>query len=178
MDPHRRDDAIQQLLDKQEIREVIYRYCRGADRMDAELMRSAYHDDAVDDHGAIRGGRDDYVETVMRVLEQNYLSTSHAIGNQLIELTGDHAHVESYFVAVHTHEPDGILTQDTVYGRYVDRFEHRGGRWGIVHRTVVIDSYNSDAVRPWRLYSDISLMERGRRDHSDVSYRRLDQDSR
>src|SRR3954447_22274581 len=85
---------IQAVPDKQEIRELIYRYCRGADRLDAELMRSAYHDDAFDDHGAIRASRDEYVDTVMEVLGQHYLSTTHLIGNQLIELNGDRARSE------------------------------------------------------------------------------------
>jgi hypothetical protein len=163
--------AVQELLDKQAIREVTYRYCRGADRLDAELMRSAYHSDGFDDHGDIRADRDQYVETVMKVLAEHYLSTSHILGQQLIELSGDDAHVETYFIAVHTHEPGGVLTQDTVYGRYIDRFQRRDAVWGILHRSVVIDSYNSDVVRPWALYSDINKMERGRRDRTDTVYR-------
>jgi hypothetical protein len=166
-----RDPEIQALLDKQEIREVIYRYCRGADRLDAELMSSAYHEDAFDDHGAIQARRDEYVETVMGVLRDHYLSTTHMIGNQLIELSGDSARSESYFVAVHTHEPAGVLTQDTVFGRYVDRLERRAGVWAIVRRSVVIDSYNSAPVRPWQLYSDLALMTRGQRDRDDPAYR-------
>ena len=170
MERERRDPAVQALVDKQAILEVIYRYCRGADRLDAELMRSAYHDDGFDDHGHIKASRDEYVETVMGVLRERYLSTSHTIGNVLVELDGDTARSEAYYIAVHTHEPDGVLTQDTVYGRYIDRFERRDGRWAIAHRAVVIDSYNSDAVRPWRLYSDLSRMLRGRRDRDDLAY--------
>ena len=46
-----RDREVQELLDKQAIHEVMIRYCRGLDRMDAELVGSAYHPDAHDDHG-------------------------------------------------------------------------------------------------------------------------------
>lgn len=35
------DSEIQALLDKQAIYETIIRYCRGLDRFDVELMRSA-----------------------------------------------------------------------------------------------------------------------------------------
>ena len=36
---------------RDEIRELLTRYCRGVDRMDAELIASAYHPDAIDEHG-------------------------------------------------------------------------------------------------------------------------------
>ena len=41
------------------IRQAALRYCRGVDRLDAELMRSAYHDDATDDHGVFVGSAAD-----------------------------------------------------------------------------------------------------------------------
>jgi hypothetical protein len=36
MDQEKAFNALQQLLDKQEIHEVLMRYCRGIDRCDAE----------------------------------------------------------------------------------------------------------------------------------------------
>ena len=35
--------ALRVLLDKQEIHEVLMRYCRGIDRCDSELLHSVYH---------------------------------------------------------------------------------------------------------------------------------------
>ena len=49
------NEKLQQLLDKQEIHEVIMRYCRGIDRLDREMIRSVYHDDAIDEHGLWKG---------------------------------------------------------------------------------------------------------------------------
>ena len=46
-----RDPEVQALVDKQAILEVLTRYCRALDRGDAALIASAYHPDAVDDHG-------------------------------------------------------------------------------------------------------------------------------
>jgi len=37
------------------IRQAALRYCRGVDRLDPELMLSAYHDGATDDHGIFSG---------------------------------------------------------------------------------------------------------------------------
>jgi hypothetical protein len=41
---------IRALIDKDEIRDVIYRYCRAVDRCDLELMLSCYRPDARDHH--------------------------------------------------------------------------------------------------------------------------------
>jgi hypothetical protein len=53
------------LLDREAIREVMARYCRGIDRLDVELIKSAYHPDAFDDHGPFKGLRDDFVEWIV-----------------------------------------------------------------------------------------------------------------
>ena len=42
------DSQLQELLDKQALYEVVARYCRGVDRADEELVRSAYHPDAIE----------------------------------------------------------------------------------------------------------------------------------
>ena len=51
------DSKIQEILDKESIRELVYTYCRAADRHDNKLMRSLYHEDAYDDHGSFFKGK-------------------------------------------------------------------------------------------------------------------------
>jgi hypothetical protein len=58
------DAALRDLLDRAAIREVLYRYCRAADRCDEELMRSCYHPDALDKHGRFDGSAGDFVRGV------------------------------------------------------------------------------------------------------------------
>ena len=41
----------QELLDRAELTDLVMRYSRGVDRRDFALIRSTYHDDAIDDHG-------------------------------------------------------------------------------------------------------------------------------
>ena len=48
--------AIQALLDKQAITDVINLYLRGADRADIDLIAAAYHPDAIEDHGGVFKG--------------------------------------------------------------------------------------------------------------------------
>ena len=52
-------DALQTLIDKQALHELVLRYCRACDRRDFVLLRSLYHDDAIDDHGAMFCGSAD-----------------------------------------------------------------------------------------------------------------------
>jgi len=163
-------DPLQELLDKQAIAETVYRYCRGVDRLDAAEVLSAYYEDSYDDHGELKGTAGEFVEQLIPLLRERYLSTSHNIANQLIEITGDTALCESYLVAVHLTETDGQHYQEVVYGRYVDRFERRGDQWRIVHRVVVMDSRNTKPVEPSRLATNPALATWGQRDASDALY--------
>ena len=52
-----REAAIDELLAKQEIRDALMRYSRGIDLLDPDLVKSAYHPDAYDDHGTFKGQR-------------------------------------------------------------------------------------------------------------------------
>ena len=47
---------VRELKDRQEIYDCLMRYCRGIDRLDRDMLLSAYHPDAVDDHGVYVGG--------------------------------------------------------------------------------------------------------------------------
>src|SRR4051812_9213321 len=130
------EQSVRSLLDKQAITETLLRYCRGIDRLHVELIRSAYHPDSTDDHGLFKGNGHDFASWAMTVLPNLEIS-QHKISNIQIELSGDFARVETYFLAVHV--PKGGNVEEFVYGRYVDRFELRDGGWKIADRKVVLD---------------------------------------
>lgn len=44
------------------ILDCVQRYARGMDRRDRALLRSAYHDDAVDDHVGFVGPVEDFID--------------------------------------------------------------------------------------------------------------------
>jgi hypothetical protein len=142
---------LQAVLDREAIRECLYRYCRGIDRLDEEALRSAYWPDATDSHGEYRGSATRFVERALDKL-QNAGRMVHMIGNVLIELRGDVAAAESYFLAFQ----EGLAGDDRsaeetlLCGRYVDRFERRGDEWRIASRTVVYD-WQRRAPLPARL---------------------------
>ena len=156
------------MLDKQQIHEVMMRYCRAVDRMDEELLRSVYHPDATDNHGLFNGKAADFVPWCMKQLREAYTATQHVVANELIEVHGDHAYCEFYFVAYHRYERKGEPRHMTAGGRYVDRFERRNGDWRIAERTVVVDWQRVDRVHE----PDASMLTLGIRSRQDLAYRR------
>ncbi len=157
--------ALQTLLDKEAIREVALRYARGIDRHDDELLLSAYHPDASDDHGSFIGSSAAFVEYANRVHARNWVCHQHYITNQVIDLHGDTAHCESYFLAV-LKRPDGVC--DMVGGRYVDRIDRRDGHWAVAERICMVE-WNAEAA-PGAAAFDASIFIAGSWDRSDPSY--------
>lgn len=128
---------IRALQDRQAIHDCIVRYCRGVDRMDRELLLSAYHPDAIDDHGLFVGGPEAFADYFLAFHGENQSATQHIITNHYCELDGDMAHCESYwlFAAMNRQGPPLSLGG----GRYIDRMERREGRWAIAARKCLMD---------------------------------------
>ena len=132
---------VRRLRDKAEIEDCIQRYCRGADRLDAELLLSAYHPDATDDRGeAFTGSPAQFVEWLFPML-RTLGGSNHTVCNTRSEVIGDVAHAESYVIfAVWSHGKDGVEGFASMgTARYLDRLERRDGVWGIVHRECLMD---------------------------------------
>ena len=141
---------IQHLIDRDAIRDCLYRYCSGIDRADEAALRSTYWPDATDDHGPFKGSADSFIEMAMRRLPKMERSI-HQVHNILIQLTdgGRGATVESQFSAFQR-EPDasGTMTQWDLKGRYLDRFEKRGDEWRVQQRLVVFDWAEQSPLPP------------------------------
>ncbi len=140
----------EKLADRQEIVDLIYRYCHGADRRDEEAIFSVFHPDSTHDHGGFSGLSLEFCRAGLKLMRM-CTETHHLIGNAVIDLNGDQAAGESYFVAHHripatapakgplaAHRP-GVEEDWFVGGRYIDRFERRNGVWKIAHRRGVHD---------------------------------------
>lgn len=163
------------LLARREIEDCLLRYCWGIDRGDLQLVLSAFHDDARDNHG---GHEESAVERFTRtVVEGGPLRTSHNLANVLIQVEGDSAVSQSYFTARHQFDHEGKTWDWIVTGRYLDRHECRQGRWGIVHRTVVYDfeRFDEHGSRPLGHPAEPFLQRaiRGEKTRNDYSYRLL-----
>jgi hypothetical protein len=158
--------SVAQLLARQEITDCLMRYCRGVDRADEELIRSAYWPDAHDAHGEWNGPIDAFVGGWLPRQGRREVC-QHFVTNLTFVFDDEGADVESYFLsAAKAHDSDDLLL---VAGRYCDRFTERGGEWRIQTRLVLQD---------WLTSTDASSMagilaataHRGARDRTDPSY--------
>lgn len=132
---------IQEFLDREAIRDVLFRYARGIDRCDEALLQSVYWPDSNDDHGDFTGSGPDFIAWVTSSIKGGLSGSLHLMGNILIRIEGRHAAVETYFHAFHRFEnPSPGHAEDVVLGgRYADRMEKRGKEWRIAHRVVAFD---------------------------------------
>jgi hypothetical protein len=156
---------LRELLDRQAIVDCVHRYARGVDRDDADLIRSAYHRDAAEDHGGFVGGVDGLIPFLARV-HRPFAGSQRYVTNVTVDLDGDEAHAESYWLCVLLRDEPATLMLSG--GRYVDRLERRDGEWRIADRVVVIE-WRGDLAGG---APDPPLGVTARRDGDDVSYRR------
>lgn len=161
-------DVLRELADRQAITDLIYRYCRAMDRIDAELGYSIWHEDATADYGqeVYQGSGRGFIDFACSQ-HRKALVHAHQVTNIIIELDGDRAASESYVISDLRAGQAPQVKQITTWGRYLDRWSKRDGRWGIDHRVSIRDfSEIRDA-------SPMPIPERGRRDRSDPSYTML-----
>ena len=162
------------LVVKQAITEVIYRYCRALDRMDRPLADTIWHPGGTADYGPamFQGTGADFLDWVWPT-HATMLGHSHQIANVLIEVDGDTAGSESYVTATlwATFAP-GELTQIVSRGRYVDRWSKHDGVWAIDHRRFLEDFTVMTAL-PGVAAPDPATTA-ARRDRTDPSYGVLD----
>jgi hypothetical protein len=129
--------TVAELKDRQAIHDCLMTYSRGIDRLDRELLLSVYHDDAIDDHGVFVGTPEEFVDWAFAMHRSTHLSHQHCILNYTVDLQGDVAHTETYYMFVGLNRTGTPLTMSG--GRYIDRLEKRDGRWAIAARVCVRD---------------------------------------
>src|SRR3954453_18844521 len=84
-----------------ELQRLAWLYCHAVDRGDMTLLRSLYHDDAVDDHGEMfSGSADDYVAWLPGMLA-GLDASRHTIDSMLFVVDGDLAEGELVNSAYH-----------------------------------------------------------------------------
>jgi len=181
-----KDFTAERVIDRLQIQDVLYRWSRAIDRLDYDAIRTVFHPDAIDNHGAYNGGVDGLIAWIQE-RHKTIPFSMHSISNILIEFSApDTAIVESYSFVVQRYPAGagdslgaltgaievkaGAAVDVMAYGRYVDRFERRNGEWRILRRTVVIDSMMLHEVSA----KDPKLQAQwtgGRRDKDDCIFR-------
>jgi ketosteroid isomerase-like protein len=174
---------VAQLLDRQAILDVILHWTRALDRRDREMLLETFHPDAIDDHGAFIGNREEFCDMVFGTPGNERRFSHHLAGNHTVEIDGDVAHAETYVI--------GSIVKDGTFmmvgGRYIDKLVKENGRWSILRRVLVTDwglpttgrvAVDGNGTESWfaqfspeaRLLAETRA--KTRRDKLDASYRR------
>jgi hypothetical protein len=130
--------GVEELLDREKIRDCLARLSRGEDRRDAGLIKLAYWPRAVDDHGVFVGSEQEFLKWVIPGMPSIPV-TLHTLGQSLIELHGATAAVETHVTAYHRIDMGAQERDIVIGGRYLDRMEKRNQEWRIARRTMIYD---------------------------------------
>ncbi len=134
-------NKLDELIAKDEIRELAMLYSRGVDRKDGALLRTLYTKDATDTHGdTFDGPADAYVGFLESCFPYMRYS-GHHICNHLISVNGYEGEGEVYAMAWHL-IPDGNdgWLEDFMCVRYIDRYRKEDDdRWRFAKRVVTYD---------------------------------------
>lgn len=150
------------LEDRERIREIVAAYAHAIDRRRWDLIERLFHPDATFGFGPVQGDWRAFVEQARAILDP-CVETQHQLGQTLIGFADEGtADGETYMTATHVVPagypmpgvfPDrGEVYLAIVAGRYVDRFERRGGEWRIAHR---------QGLYAWREYRTLDDAARG-----------------
>ncbi len=149
------DPKLQELIDKQAISEVIQRYCRTLDWLDAEGQASCYWPDAHIEYGFFSGRAEDFLSVVMET-ESSLARRWHMLSQPLIRFhSAGFASSECYGVfGGGRMQEDGSIAGDLIGGRYLDEWEKRSVTgvdepgWRISARTYIVDWKSPLANQP------------------------------
>lgn len=134
------DAALQELLDRRQIEDVVARYARTLDWLDDEGQASCYWPDADIDYGFFKGKAADFLPVVMQT-ERNSDRRWHMLGGLIVKFhSSTSASSECYGIfAGASRQEDGALAGNLYGGRYLDEWEKRSNEWRISARTYLLD---------------------------------------
>jgi len=161
--------TVQEIKDRQDIRDCIVRESRARDRQDIAAIEACWWPDGIDEHGAVITDVPNYARRANMGHAMNFHMTSHNITNHVCDLDGDEAHCESYVVG-------GLFwldgkTTTIAMGRYLDRLVRRDGQWRMLIRKGTIEmTANCDSS--WVYSDNIKGFLKARWDGKDPCYDR------
>ena len=132
---------LQQLLDRQAICELVYKYAEGIDRRDGDLLETLFTPDCMLHYAA------DYDEPASTLIANwrpdkpsPFLVTHHHVGNiRVAFLENGEARSIAYLHAVHKASRDNRIVDEMIRSRYLDRLVRYQGQWRFAERWIVYD---------------------------------------
>ncbi|MGH3892917.1 MAG: nuclear transport factor 2 family protein [Rhodococcus qingshengii] len=105
------EEIWRKVADRNEIHDVLMKYCRGVDRCEEDSLKSVYYSDSHYDHYPLGDQRAQRSRRWQRTLQELRHGNRGSTRPTVIDLTG---------------------------ARYLDRLTRRDGDWRIAERTVVL----------------------------------------
>ena len=130
--------TVQDLVDRQQITDTLYRYASTIDYKDYPTLRSLFVDDAVGQYGGadpIRGA-DNIVKWIDEAT-QDRAWQHHKLTVYHIDIDGDEAKTLTYHTSHQTtvDDPDNVIV---IVARYKDTLRRDGGTWKIADKYMEI----------------------------------------
>lgn len=166
LDPQTHDRKVEVLWDTHVIQALLIRYCRAFDRRDVDDAKATHWPDAMVDYPNFRGLAGAMCESADAIHGSQFASTQHYVTNTLIELDGDTAHTETYFIMAGLAKDSALTVM--IGGRYIRRLERRHGEWRIA-ACVCLAEWSSEDQTTAQL---LEISARAARDASDWAYHR------
>ncbi|MEM5275474.1 nuclear transport factor 2 family protein [Cupriavidus taiwanensis] len=129
---------MSELEPKQAIHALTCRYAQAVDRRDFSTLAELFTADARLSGPGFHMEGPQAIAKGMAELGQ-YRATQHHVHQQLVDIHGDTATGETYCVANHVYQQDGVQRKLDWGIRYQDRFERLQGQWRIAARELVVD---------------------------------------
>lgn len=129
---------------KRDILNCNYRYCRGLDRHDYDLILSAFHPDGINCHAGFPAPIDEFVEWAKDLHKRlNFSGHTHNITSQNLVIDGDMAQAESLLIYFNQTSKGRLVSGSE---RYIDTYQRRNDVWKIRLRRLAVDiSFALDA---------------------------------
>ena len=132
--------SVTNLLTKQQLHELVARYCHAVDRRDADELRQLWWPEGDIDFGLFKGKTAAFIDIICQP-NAAVLTSFHSVSNEYFTLEGSQASGLCYVTAMSSviDSGTGVTTDQLVGGRYLDRFEQRDGQWRFLDKLFVID---------------------------------------
>lgn len=130
-------DALQQVLDRLEIGELLARYSTALDTRNWDLLGAVFLPNARCDYGSLGTpqGLDEIVSLVRGTIA-DLDATQHLVGNVVVDVRGDEATADCYLISQHIRRDTPGGDHYFLGGRYSDRLVRTAHGWRIAHRTL------------------------------------------
>jgi hypothetical protein len=130
--------------DELEIRRLVENWVVWRDAGDWDRFRTVWHDDGRMMATWFQGSCDDFIRVSREGFERG-VRILHFLGGTSVDVAGPRAVSQAKMTITQRADVEAVECDVVCTGRFVDFFEQRGGRWGIVLRQPI---YESDRIIP------------------------------